>query len=456
MERQAETFLDQWAANPNRKPLVMRGARQVGKTWLVRHFASKKYEHFIELNFEKNPQLKTLFESNDPAQIIENLESSLNRTIDIERSLLFLDEIQAAPALLGSLRWFYEECPKLPVIAAGSLLEFVLDQHEFSMPVGRINYLHLEPLSFEAFLMANDKKKLCEYLRAYKMEQTIPEMIHQQLMQLMNEYVIVGGLPEAVQSWVTHRSLAKVNEVHHNLIATYRDDFSKYSGRISIERLEDVLQGIPRNLSKKFMYSHINSDVKAESLKKAFHLLCQARLCHRVSHTSANGLPLASEGRDKFFKAILLDCGLVSALLGLDLQDIKTIHDLHLINKGGLSEQLVGQLLRTVQPEYIEPKLYYWAREEKGASAEIDYIIQHGSRLVPVEVKAGRTGVLRSLHYFVANKEVEYAVRINGDSPSVTKVEAKTVSHQTAKYTLLSIPFYLTEQLPRLLDLLIV
>lgn len=450
--RNAKEFIEDWLTRTDRKPLVIRGARQVGKTWLVRHFKHPTRDRVIELNFEKQPQLKSLFSSNNPAAIIENLESSLNTTIDIDRSILFLDEIQAAPEVLAKLRWFYEDCPRLAVVAAGSLLEFVLDKHEFSMPVGRINYLHLEPLSFEEFLMASDNHKLWEYIQKYELTKTIPDMIHQQLMQILREYIFVGGLPEAVASWTEKRSAAAVNEIHHNLLATYRDDFSKYSGRISTERLEEVLQAVPRLLSKKFVYSRVNPNVQAASLKQAFELLCKARLCHQVHCTAANGLPLRSEIKENTFKAILIDCGLVSSLLGLKLQNLSTFDDIHLNNHGGLSEQLVGQLLRTIEPIYIEPQLYYWTREKKGGEAEIDYLIQHSSHIIPIEVKAGATGTLRSLHHFVAQKKVQWAVRINSDYPSVTDINMKTTTGEAVKYKLLSIPFYLTGQTHRLLN----
>lgn len=451
MYRDAQTFLSDWLARSHRKPLVIRGARQVGKTYLVRQFAQNKLK-LIELNFENRPQLKTLFDSNDPFVIIENLESALNIKIDINNSLLFLDEIQAAPELLAKLRWFAEDCPALPVIAAGSLLEFVLEEHEFSMPVGRINYMHLEPLSFEEFLQAQGKQKLYEYLQNFELSKKIPALIHHDLIALVKEFIFVGGLPEAVASWQETRSLNEVNEIHHNLMTTYRDDFPKYSGRISTERLEDVLQGVPRLLGKKFKYSAINADVQSASIKNAFSLLCKARLCHRIACCDANGLPLASSTKEKIFKAILLDCGLVSALLGLNLQGLSTIKNIKLNNQGDISEQLVGQLLRTIQPKYIDSQLFYWTREAKGSSAEIDYIIQHGPHIIPVEVKSGVTGTLRSLHYFAYKKQIEYAVRINGDYPSVTDVNVTTTTGEPANYRLLSIPFYLIGQLHRLLS----
>jgi len=452
MQRYAGVELATWFDKEYRKPIVIRGARQVGKTWLVRHFCQQRKLKLIEFNFERRPEYKSLFGSNDPQLILENIATALNETIQPEKSLLFLDEIQSAPELLAKLRWFAEECPQLAVVAAGSLLEFILADHEFSMPVGRIEYLHLEPLSFEEFILAEGHNKLLEFIQKFTLTSSIPELIHQQLINLLKEYVIIGGMPEVVAAWVSNRSLNEVNAKHHNLIATYRDDFARYAGKVPKERLEDIINGVPRILGQKFMYSKINKDVQAVSLKRALHLLCKARLCHAISACEANGLPLGSGVKEKIFKIILLDCGLVSALLGLSLHGITQLDNLELNNKGGISEQLVGQLLRTIEPVYIEPKLFYWVREEKSSAAEIDYIIQHGSSIIPIEVKAGSAGKLRSLHNFMALKNLKWAVRISADYPDLKEIKLDTQISKKTNYKLLSIPFYLTGQLHRLLE----
>ena len=451
MDRLYSAHLEDWLAADKRKPLVVRGARQVGKTWLVRHLAESSDRQLLELNLEKRPQLASLFASNDPEQILLNLSAVLAQAIDPEHCLLFIDEIQVAPELLGKLRWFAEDLPELPVIVAGSLLDFSLAQHSFSMPVGRIGYLYLEPLSFEEFLLAMGRKNLYEYLLAYYFDIDIPIAIHEQLMTLFKEYTLVGGLPEAISSWVTERSLIKINQVHHDLLATYRDDFYKYNGRMAVEKLDEVMMAVPKMLGQKFVHSQINPGLQSSAAKQALALLHKARICHPVISCFANGIPLAAEMNAKFHKEIFLDSGLACAALGLNFEQINAVDELILINRGGIAEQLVGQLLRTIGPSYIEPALYYWRRDVKGSNAEIDYVIQYGSSVIPVEVKAGSTGTLKSLHLFMELKKITLAMRVNSDLPSNTEVEIKGHGSEKVRYTLLSMPFYLLGQTHRLL-----
>lgn len=453
MDRILQAYLKKWLSSTDRRPLVIRGARQVGKTWLVRHFAQIGGRKLIELNFERQPALVSLFNSNDPQQILLNLSTILGQEIAPDNSLLFLDEIQAAPQLFSKLRWFAEDMPQLPVIAAGSLLEFVLADHSFSMPVGRISYMHLEPLSFEEFLLASDKKSLYDYLGGYDLKSDIPMIIHEQLLTLFKEYLLVGGLPSAVVSWVTERSFNKVNQIQNDLLATYRDDFTKYNGRLAIEKIEEVMTAIPRMLGQKFVFSRVNLSAQSTTIKQVLDLLEKARICHRVWSCSANGVPIAAEIKEKYFKAIFLDTGLCSTALGLSLNQMNLANALTMINNGGIAEQVVGQILRTVEAPYKEPALYCWRREESGSNAEIDYVIQHGSNIVPIEIKAGSTGSLKSLHLFMGLKKLSIAVRINSDLPSTINVNVKNHAGKAMQYKLISIPFYLTGQIYRLLEL---
>ncbi|MGE3920340.1 MAG: ATP-binding protein [Gammaproteobacteria bacterium] len=453
MERASINYLKTWLSSTNRKPMVIRGARQVGKTWLVRHLAQVSGKKLIELNFERNMTYESLFSSNDPQAILLNISAALNQEVVIENSLLFLDEIQAVPRIFSKLRWFAEELPELPVIAAGSLLEFTLAEHTFSMPVGRVGYLHLEPLSFEEFLLAQNKHSLFEYLISYDFEIEIPIAIHEQFMLLFKEYLLVGGLPAVVSNWISERSLNQVNQIQHDLLTTYRDDFSKYKGKIAIERLDEVMMAIPKVLGKKFVFSHVNKTVQANTMKQVLNLLRKAKICNPVWACSANGVPLGAEIKEKYFKETFLDTGLCSVALGLNLNQINSVNEIILINNGGIAEQVAGQILRTINPGYIEPILYYWLREEKGSNAQVDYIIQNGNKVIPVEVKAGSAGSLKSLHLFMDSKKLKQAVRVNSDFPSQTKVQIKSHTGNNIEYQLLSIPFYLLGQLHRLLDL---
>lgn len=452
MRRDRTSFLIEWLNSSTRKPLVIRGARQVGKTWLVRDLASLSERQLIEFNFEKRPNLETLFSSNDPREILVNIAASIGQKIDPQRSILFLDEIQAAPRLLEKLRWFAEDMAELPVLAAGSLLDFTLAKHEFSMPVGRIGYMYLEPLSFEEFLDALGQKELRAYLHSYELKCKIPEAIHTQLMKFLKEYLIVGGMPAAVSSWAAQSDPQAVHQIHIDLLTTYRDDFAKYGGRLTLERLEEIMSAVPHQIGKKFVYSHVNAAVSTLPLKQALDLLCKARICHRIITTAANGLPLDAEADEKYIKVIMLDCGLCSASLGLSLHQMVQLSELSMINSGGIAEQLVGQLLRTISPPYVSSSLYYWQRKKKDTEAEVDYIIQHENQVVPLEVKAGATGTLKSLQQFMLEKKRPLAVRINSDFPSLCPVTIKDPTGSSFAYKLLSIPFYLTGQLHRLIN----
>jgi predicted AAA+ superfamily ATPase len=452
MKRDRTDFLIDWLNSNSRKPLVIRGARQVGKTWLIRNLAESTQKQLVELNFEKQPDLESLFSSNDPKKILLNIAAFLGKNIELPNSILFLDEIQVAPTILAKLRWFAEDMPELAVITAGSLLDFALANHEFSMPVGRISYMYLEPLSFEEFLEASGYQNLRIYLKNYHLNEDIPAAIHKQLLGLTKEYLIIGGMPAAVSSWINQKNLEAINQIHLDLLTTYREDFAKYRGRLTPERLEEVFASIPRQLGQKFVYSRANQEVSSAPLKQSLDLLVKARVCHQVFASSSNGLPLNAEIKGNFFKVILLDCGLANAILGLSLHQLNSISETNLINSGGVAEQLIGQQLRTLFPAFAPPSLNYWQRTEKNANAEVDYVIQHKNKIIPIEVKAGSTGALKSLHEFMKLKARNLAVRVNSDYPTVGPVNIKISEGSDVKYTLISIPFYLTGQIHRLIE----
>ncbi len=452
MYRHKLADLIQWIKRKDRKPLIIRGARQVGKTWIARALAKETDKELIEINFEYQPEIIGLFDSNNPNEILLELSAYFGFKIDPDIHILFLDEIQAAPHLLAKLRWFAELMPQLPLLAAGSLLEFVLSEHQFSMPVGRINYLHLEPLSFEEFLHAQNKTELVTYLNHFIWGKSIPIVTHHLCLQLFREYLLVGGLPAAVKNWTDERSFQELHQIQRELLATYRDDFAKYSGRLSPQRLEETMQAIPRQLGSKFVYANVNPDVQSSSIKTALDLMTKAKLAYRVECTAANGLPLGAELNTKHFKMVFLDTGLVSNILGLSLTNLTSMDDLILVNRGALAEQVVGQMLRTIQPYYTDPSLYYWQRLENNAQSEVDYIIQHGQKIIPIEVKAGTSGSLKSLLYFMSQKKLSTAIRINSDVPNSMLISHKNTSGEPVPFTLLSLPFYLVEQLERLLQ----
>lgn len=452
MKRIALSYLQKWLIKDRRLPLVIRGARQVGKTWLVRELAQVSDKKLIEINLERQPELISAFAINDPKEIIKQLTSKMKTAVEPSNCILFIDEIQAAPEIFAKLRWFAEDMPELPVIAAGSLLEFVLGTYKMSMPVGRVTFMYLEPLSFEEFLLAQEKNMLIAQIKDFTWGKNIYELTHNQLMKYFKEYLIVGGMPDAVASWIKNESLLEVGSIHRDILEAYRNDFPKYNNRMPAEYLNKVLQIVPQSLGKKFVYSEVSREIPHASLKNALELLTKARLCHKVQATAANGVPLGAELLHHYTKVIMLDVGLSSAALKLSLADLQSMNELDLINKGGIAEQVAGQLLRTIDPFFEAPELYYWISTDKFASAEVDYVIQHGMKVIPIEVKAGTTGTLKSLHRFMLLKERSLAVRINSAIPQISNVDVKDTLGNPVKYELRSIPFYLIGEMHRLLD----
>jgi len=244
MIRFSAMVLDNWLKRANRKPMVIRGARQTGKTWLVRDFAKRNHLDLIELNLEKFPDRADLFSVNNPKEILKNIEADLAVKITPESTCLFLDEIQAAPELFSKLRWFREDMPELPIIAAGSLLEFALNKSQYSMPVGRITYFYLEPMSFFEFVMASGDEALYQKMMELGPGKQIPQTLHEKCMDLFHLYCIIGGMPEAVQTWLDSRDLQGCIKVQHDLLSTYRDDFYKYGGEIDARLLHRILLSV--------------------------------------------------------------------------------------------------------------------------------------------------------------------------------------------------------------------
>jgi len=451
MKRSASKFLDQWIKDIKRKPLVLRGARQVGKTWLVRDLAQRHGLKLIELNMERQPELAEHFRANDPRRAVSDLSADLGISISPETCLLFIDEVQATPQLLAFLRWFREEMPEMPVVAAGSLLDFALREHAFSMPVGRISYCYLEPISFYEFLDASGNELLKTALIAAGESLDVAPRLHQRALELFSEYCLVGGLPEVVSDWLAKRDDERRLQLQRDLLTTYRDDFNKYRGRISSDLLRGVMDALPRQLGGRFVYSHVDRESKHRDLKQALELLSLARVCHRVEHTAANGLPLGSETNPGLFKVILVDIGLAAVQLGLSRLDLRDLDTVVWANKGGIAEQFVGQHLRCLSQAYEDPGLFYWQRTE-GRQAEIDYVIQHGSYVVPVEVKAGKAGSMKSLHAFMQAKQLSCALRLDINPPSSQMVDVKTTTSKSVKYRLISLPLYMVESIPGALN----
>ncbi|VAW44752.1 Predicted ATPase (AAA+ superfamily) [hydrothermal vent metagenome] len=422
-----------WFIAENRKPLIIRGARQVGKSSIVRIFSKNNHLELLEINFERNPNYADFFQLKDPEKIIKLLE--INFEVEItQNTLIFLDEIQAQPQVLSTLRYFYEEKAEIPVIAAGSLLDFELNSPEFSMPVGRVSYIHLHPMGFYEFLMATGKNKLSEFLCSYKFGQEIPKVLHQKLISEFKTFITVGGMPEAVKVYTKTQSLKQTETIKRDLLATFVNDFAKYSKQHQYQLIRKVFAQISRNIGRKIKYTNLSADNKSADVSAVIDLLDSARVIKKVIRSSANGLPLAAEANEKFFKVIFLDVGLISTQLNLSAEALNA-DDILLVNRGELAEQWVGQALLLNIEDNQHPELHYWAREKKSSSAEIDYVIPNKSNVLPIEVKAGKTGTLKSLHLFIKEKQSQLAIRFNSEPPSYYEDDK-----------ILSLPIYLAER----------
>lgn len=451
MRRDAEKDLIAWKARADRKPLIVRGARQVGKTYLVEAFGQSHFEAVLTVNLEQKDELHALFDRMEAGRIVQGLELYFNQPVSPGRTLLFLDEIQACPKAIACLRYFHEEMPDLHVIAAGSLLDFALREFKHSMPVGRIEYLHLNPLTFREFLQAVGEDALADYLKRYHVGDDFSEAAGAKLRDLLRMYFFVGGMPSAVAAYAKRQDLLAVQRILASTITTLQDDFAKYGSRAHQRNMRRVLRFIPRSIGRKVRYVNICRDVRSADLRTALELLELSRIVTLVRHTSANGIPLGAEASEGHFKPLLLDIGLCNNLYGLSLPDAA---ELLTVQEGSLAEQIVGQELRSLGPSFEDHSLFYWHREAKNANAEVDYVWAHKDQVVPIEVRAGTPGSLKSIHVFLAEKGRSIAVRLNMDKPSVGTFKAALGGGdrgQDLTYTLLSLPLYLTDQLDRLL-----
>lgn len=437
MRRMIEPVLKKWKDQSHRLPIILRGARQVGKSFVIEKFGEENFESVVTCNFEFRPELVNCFDSLDPVSICTNLEVAFKTRIIPGNTLLFLDEIQVCPKAIMALRYFKEKLPSLHVIAAGSLLEFALHEEEFSFPVGRVQFLYLKPLSFHEYLISQNHDPLVDLLDHVTLKTPLDPFIHDQLLLLLREYFLIGGMPSAVRCFLETRSFLECQVVLESLLATYRSDFSKYATKAQYKHLQILFERAPGLVSQHFKYTLVSSDHRSQDLKIALEQLGWAGLLHRVLATNASGIPLQMHAKDNKFKLLFLDIGLVNCANKLDIQ---TAWDTELlqINAGALAEQFVGQELLAYTDFHTNPQLYYWERDKKDSMAEVDYVIAVGSKILPIEVKAGTTGRLRSLAQFLTEKEPPFGIRISQHPLSF---------HDQ----ILSVPLYLIGQLSRLI-----
>lgn len=441
MERDIEKDLLYWKNQLNRMPLLLRGARQVGKTFIVEKFGKQHFDNVVAINFEWQKEYLVSFENLDPVSIINNIQLLSGQSIIPGKTLLFLDEIQDCPNAILSLRYFKEKLPTLHVIGAGSLLDFTLNDAKFRMPVGRVQFLFLKPLSFKEYLTALGLKDLRTFIESINLSEPVPENLHQRLLILAREYMILGGMPAVLQNWSTSKNIKEVQLIQTSLLNTYRLDFGKYASKTEHKYLQSIFDKMPNLIVENFKYVNVNSDMRSRDIKHALEVLQYAGLINIVYHTSASGIPLTAQLNEKKFKLLFLDVGLITRASRLE-SELLLNNDLLLINRGILAEQFVGQELLATSSRFEEGALYYWRREERSSNAEIDFVKTVGANIVPIEVKAGTTGRLKSLKLFLEEKHPIVGVRIS---------QLPLSYHDN----ILSVPIYMVGEIDRLVEKLI-
>lgn len=416
--RSIDKYLLEWKADHSRKPLLLRGARQVGKSSAVRQLG-KSFHYFIEVNFERDSELRSLFRGNlRPQEIAKRLSAYFLTPVIPGETLLFLDEIQACSEAIHSLWFFYEDYPELHIVAAGSLLEFALKKMT-SFGVGRVRSLFMYPMSFDEFLSATGRTSWIEAKQQASPDAPLFTALHEQLVEAFRSYLIVGGMPEAVAHWAETGDYLKCQQVHDDIMLSYEDDFSKYAEKVDPLLLRQTLRSVAQQTGSKFVFSSVPGNYRSEKVKGALELLQDAGLVRSVVHTAANGVPLGADINEKFVKYVFIDSGLLLRLLGLentteqtDLVRVLltgTAHDL--VNKGHITEMVAGLELLKYNTPTRRHDLYYWQNLSRGAQAEVDYIIVQHMKVVPVEVKAGTSGSMKSMYQFMTAKQLERGIR---------------------------------------------
>ena len=405
MKRNAILKLVQWKNSPERKPMVLRGARQVGKTWLMKEFGQNYYDNYVYFNFDEEDELKSIFETNkNPHRIIELLSMISDEKIEPEKTLIIFDEIQECPEALNTLKYFKEKANEYHVITAGSLLGTLLAKPK-SYPVGMVNLLDIYPLTFDEFLNAIDSG-LYAYYESIQKEQVIEQIFHQRLLDAYNYYLIIGGMPECVSSWIKYNDPAMVSKIQRELIEVYENDFSKHNGKVNSGRILMVFRSIVAQLAKpneKFMYGAVREGARARDFEEAIEWLVSAGMLNRVYNVSKMEHPLSAFDKLDQFKLFMFDTGLLKQMAGVDNSAILLKTDYQF--KGPLTENYV---LQQLQGQFeVEPRYY---SDKKG---EIDFVVQNKMEIIPIEVKGGEDRSANSFKTYVANNAPQHAYRFS-------------------------------------------
>lgn len=416
--RLIDSYLAEWASRETHKPLLLRGARQVGKSTAVRHLA-ERFESYVEINFEKQASYIPLFQVKDidVNKIVSQIAAMAGKRIVPGKTLLFLDEVQACPESIMSLWFFKEDLPELHVVAAGSLLEFALEDLP-SFGVGRIHSMFMFPMTFDEFLIANSEQLLMEARNSASSSQPLSQPLYEKLVGLTRTFMLVGGMPEAVAKWVETHDYLACQEIQDDIVVTYEDDFPKYRKKIDPMLLRNTMRSVAVQATDKFVFSAVEGNYKAAEVKKALDMLAKAGIVVPVTHSDGNGLPLGSEADKTYQKMLLLDTGLMLRLLNMTTGDISELTEqiltsdiTDLINKGPMAEMLAGLELLHYRTPNIRHEIYYWQRQAKNSQAEVDYLSSYRQTVLPIEVKAEKQGGMKSLWIFMREKKLTNAIR---------------------------------------------
>lgn len=417
MRRGIDSHLVRWKNDPRRKVLLVRGARQVGKTYSVRRLG-RSFESIVEVNFEEHPEVGNFFSRDlSPGGIIEKLAAYFGKPIKPGRTLLFFDEVQACPGCLRSLRFFHERMPDLHVIAAGSLLEFVLSEIP-SFGVGRISSLFMYPLSFTEFLEAVDMKPLADAIRTSRPAKPLDNVLHRKALDHLRTFCAIGGMPAVVETYASSRDIPACRVFLDDIIEGLRDDFSKYRKSAPTRLLAETFEATTLQAGGKFVYRNVNSDLPHHELKNALELLVKAGLARGIFHSDARGIPLGAQMNQRRFKVLPFDCGIAQRMQNLDISSYLVQSDKDLVNKGAIAEVFCGLEMIANAPPHQRARLFYWHREARQSNAEVDYVIQQGNTIVPVEIKAGSRGSMQSIRLFLNERNLTRGIRLSHENYS--------------------------------------
>ena len=443
--RNISTLLIEWKNKRGRKPLVIRGARQVGKTSAVHQFGGAAFETYIYINLELEDNLALFARMQPVRDLLQLIQLKFNKKITPGVTLIFIDEVQNSAIAMNQLRYFYEEVPDVHVVAAGSLLEVKMKSEGFTFPVGRVEYCYLHPATFDEFLVAQGETESLSYILSVKPDTVIPEEIHAMMMKKFHVFLLVGGMPEAVARYAETRSFIDLDPVYESILTGLRDDVSKYASAAKTKYIQHIIEHATKYVGLRIKYEKFGeSNFRSREMSDAFDVLEKAMIISRVFASASKQMPLMSNLK-KFPKLLYLDTGLVNYQIGMRTE-IAMMDDINAVYHGQVGEQIAGQTLLALNTRK-NANLHYWYREEKGATSEVDYLMVINERLVPVEVKSGKTGTLRSLHNFMDESRCDFALRIYSGNMRTEQI----TTFNKKKFTLFSVPFYLLFRIHELL-----